>query len=482
MSLIVERLHNCFHSPVPLDAARCESWQAALADRDGEALVAGMIGEEEWLLIRRLPLSMRWRADSSDSDVGQQWDTALRHAMEQELAKPGNPNVIRYTSRRTALADLLYRSALGERTRQWAWQRIGLIARDNISPAEALEIGVTLLLRETELIWPVLHRLVIAEPDTAALTAILRAIPGKDWQRLFSASPQTAGYARLIAAPAVTSAISEEHSWATGEPTLPGTGAARTLLNWAAARRYFAALHADTLTVLIAALAWPAKGTGERALQARLSVVQASLDTALGRHKKIPDHGDAQIPHAPAEADLSATHKPAPAVRDSDDLPPLPALPEQTEWLLTHWAGALFWLGRLSASGILEQIDTQHETVPMQLRAIATALGVAADDAALRAFCGGEVPQSELSPACIARATALIAEWSAWLDKAAPELPQPRLTAVCQRGGRLRYEAGWIELHLPLDSVNTAIRRLGLDLDPGWLPWLGCVLRICYDE
>ena len=43
-------------------------------------------------------------------------------------------------------------------------------------------------------------------------------------------------------------------------------------------------------------------------------------------------------------------------------------------------------------------------------------------------------------------------------------------------------EPGWIELHLPLSSVETPIRRLGLDLDPGWLPWLGCVVRIIYEE
>ena len=67
-------------------------------------------------------------------------------------------------------------------------------------------------------------------------------------------------------------------------------------------------------------------------------------------------------------------------------------------------------------------------------------------------------------------------------EQSAPDLPVPRLDAVCQRSGRLRFEPGWVELHLPLDGVHTAIRRLGLDLDPGWLPWLGCVVRICYDE
>ena len=27
-----------------------------------------------------------------------------------------------------------------------------------------------------------------------------------------------------------------------------------------------------------------------------------------------------------------------------------------------------------------------------------------------------------------------------------------------------------------------ALRRLGLDLDPGWLPWLGCIVRFAYDD
>ncbi|MFY9460548.1 MAG: hypothetical protein WAP57_12435, partial [Aquabacterium commune] len=71
--------------------------------------------------------------------------------------------------------------------------------------------------------------------------------------------------------------------------------------------------------------------------------------------------------------------------------------------------------------------------------------------------------------------------WAAWLDEAAPELAEPRLRTVCQRPGRLRFEPGWIELHLSLDQVDTCIRRMGLDLDAGYLPWLGCVLRIRYE-
>ena len=33
-----------------------------------------------------------------------------------------------------------------------------------------------------------------------------------------------------------------------------------------------------------------------------------------------------------------------------------------------------------------------------------------------------------------------------------------------------------------LAGVQLAVRRAGLDLDPGWLPWLGCVVAIRYVE
>ena len=180
-----------------------------------------------------------------------------------------------------------------------------------------------------------------------------------------------------------------------------------------------------------------------------------------------------------------AVEHPTPPQRPSN-LPPLPELPEAVEWQATAWAGALFWLPRLDADALDETGDpasaaSPDQPLPTRLQAIGLALGVPADDPVLRAFCGGKLPAAAPSPRLHTQAAKLVAEWGEWLDEAAPDLPAPRLAGVCRRAGRLRFEAGWIELHLPLDSVQTPIRRLGLDLDPGWLPWLGCVLRICYD-
>lgn len=55
------------------------------------------------------------------------------------------------------------------------------------------------------------------------------------------------------------------------------------------------------------------------------------------------------------------------------------------------------------------------------------------------------------------------------------------LAWVCRRQARILADPGWLELHLSLDDVRTEIRGAGLDLNPGWLPWLGLVIRIVYD-
>ena len=37
-----------------------------------------------------------------------------------------------------------------------------------------------------------------------------------------------------------------------------------------------------------------------------------------------------------------------------------------------------------------------------------------------------------------------------------------------------------LDVSLPLEEADVRIRRIGLDLDPGWLPWFGRVVRFHY--
>ena len=116
------------------------------------------------------------------------------------------------------------------------------------------------------------------------------------------------------------------------------------------------------------------------------------------------------------------------------------------------------------------------------------------EDAALACLCGrapiagwrsgldpGELPAAarELTGGETER---LIAALRAALEPselaAAPE--EELLTAVCRRQGRVVAEPGWIDVRLDLVEVSTDVRRAGLDLDLGYLPWLGCVVRFVY--
>ena len=60
----------------------------------------------------------------------------------------------------------------------------------------------------------------------------------------------------------------------------------------------------------------------------------------------------------------------------------------------------------------------------------------------------------------------------------APDLWGPGLLRLAAR-----VEAGptHVDVHSRLSDVRLDLRLAGLDLDPGWLPWLGCVLRFHHD-
>ena len=48
--------------------------------------------------------------------------------------------------------------------------------------------------------------------------------------------------------------------------------------------------------------------------------------------------------------------------------------------------------------------------------------------------------------------------------------------------GALELEPGVLRVTLPMETIDIAIRRAGIDLDPGHMPWLGRSVEIVYEE
>jgi hypothetical protein len=125
------------------------------------------------------------------------------------------------------------------------------------------------------------------------------------------------------------------------------------------------------------------------------------------------------------------------------------------------------------------------------LHALASALlPVEPSDPAALAFCGlgpdDPPPCQGEDPLTDAERTALEATAIALSEELRTRLGRPEeaaravLLETCRRDATIVADPAWLEVRYALEDVDVRVRRAGLDLDPGWLPWLGCVVRFVY--
>jgi len=172
---------------------------------------------------------------------------------------------------------------------------------------------------------------------------------------------------------------------------------------------------------------------------------------------------------------------------------PLPEDPRRRAWtevggllFLVHLVDRLETPDRLVAAAELRQRDLRWS-----LHRLAVALtGVAEDDPAALAFCGlgpdapppsrDQPPPSEPELAVVVAIAEELARDLADALERRQEPAEAVLGEVCRRRAEVVADLGWIDVLLELEGVSLEIRRAGLDLDPGWVPWLGVVLRFVY--
>jgi len=167
-------------------------------------------------------------------------------------------------------------------------------------------------------------------------------------------------------------------------------------------------------------------------------------------------------------------------------------LPIEESWP-TSWAGLPFFLATAEQAGLPAELLDDEVLAGQPLSWLVYQLGrllvPAIDplDPALFALAGqlpAPVPPAEPSPTESGRLVEHAARWAeltaARLDRS-DELAQAVAEDLAARPGRVVGQLGWIEIHLSLNDVRLDVRRAGLDLDPGWLRWLGAVVSFVYE-
>ncbi|MGW3668122.1 hypothetical protein [Streptomyces sp. NPDC005141] len=486
-----------------------------LRDALDEAL-AGMVTADEQVAIASVRVPPVRVSAGRTGEAASAWAQAVASAVAGQLAS-GGPSVARYPSRSAALLDLTLRACAGDSSLGWAWHQLGLWptaagAADATTGATADSVAAALSAEATA-VAPVIAA-VNRHGELPRLVALLgptrlERLAAAAWQAL-GGDPQDV----LTAAKAWDTPVARAGS-ARGERALApsarseSTGEASTIAEYAASIRSTSPLGA-------AALAIP--DTRVRVALTALALIDtdpgrvgadgaAMLDLAL-RGPETPEHHQCR---RPAPQAVSNTAESPPVVDPPPDSPPGLAAPPRSVVAapaVTGNAGLLFCLHL--AAPLMCPTEPGCALLPEWrgtgsrwalhllgaelLRRSAPRLPEPDPaDPALLAFCGlppsapPPGPLSDADAVAARRASAVLADRTVHAlrhrlaGRPPARLPQtPLLAHLLHRHGEITASPGWLELRLDLDDVSVDLRAAGLDLDPGWLPALGCIVRFRY--
>ena len=219
-----------------------------------------------------------------------------------------------------------------------------------------------------------------------------------------------------------------------------------------------------------------------------------------------PPPAPATAPHSAAETDAAlgerafAARTAGPADAGAVDAPEPEHGADAPRGALTEAAGLLFLLNAMTWLGIARVLDVQPAlaeagfVVRLLARLAAHARVAPADPllpwlqveiartagafAALQPSAAGW--PALLGPPRPARAGDLVRAWELAVRRVCRRVARLTVPEIVSRRGYVLLSRADIDVTLPLHTADIRVRRAGLDIDPGWLPWLGRVVRFHY--
>jgi hypothetical protein len=419
--------------------------------------------------VRRFVFVRRVRLRAAPERVGQAMAAALA-----QLAEDGRAEVLSFPDF-AAVAVACARAALTGGLGGWHWRTLALPRL--AGPGEAI---ATLLAA---------HPL---EAGSAVAALAAQGLLGPVWRDLAPAQALRLSYAVTEA----TGAALPE--WPEADVTAPVPTAASPLLDramalWAPVLAPLPPRHEAVRTAaLLALLRWSPRllhTDPERvwpALLARLHTpsgagTPAAEPRADRRADATPGARAASVVEAASEApqpDAGSVPFTSPDSAPTPNLPAAEDAPDEAvphgEHIATAWAGVLFLINSLRRLDIDARLDALGAAAPSGWRVLGDlgrALGLP-DDEPIAAFLAAQDLDTTTPPA-------LLADLLAGLEALyATNGPWPLPLA---QAGVLHASETHLDLDLGGTSVDIAVRLAGLDLDPGWVPWLGRVVMFHYN-
>jgi hypothetical protein len=453
----------------------------------GPALARAGVPADEEVCIRFVRAPARLRLEAGAAAAVAEWSAAIAEAIVTALTAPRR-DIVRYRTRRAALVELALGIAARDYERCWAWRQLGLWhgsdPTDSVTAAAGL---VRVLVAEPESVVAVLGE--VARAGT--LTRLAAAIDEDGWLALARAALVASG-----APPSVLDAVDEPDRAGGADPAdaVELRERARAIV---AGSRLAVALAAVSRTrvdrsdtrAATAALAWleaePAATAATSAADSRALVAAIAAELASSEHEPLAELR-ADVDDVPAGSPEGRSEE---EEKEDDHVSPT----EPPLRYTTRFGGLLFLLGVLDELELPAALQADGALADRPLGWVLHRLALAIvpaqpDDPGALAFAGlapeslppeGD-PPSDGERAAIGDVASTLAEHVRVRLERPDAPPDQLLDFVCRRRAEILFDPGWIELRLATEEISVEFRRAGLDLDPGWLPWLGAVVRFAY--
>jgi hypothetical protein len=485
---------------------RLDQLRAMVLDRAFElALRSAGLPEESELCIRYLRVPVHFRLNGTDTSLAMNWATALAEEITRAIVchtASGNrssshggassvnstaSDLVIYQSRRQALMDMALGTARVDLRRAWAWRQLGLWrSGDDAGRSEAISEMVSALCAEPLMIVPVLRALA----ETGCLRSVAKGLTARQWEALGCAALSPLGATRLIyeagQGPVSSRALRDALRVIDRSGQLRAINSASPLLkeSMTACRAVAALAMLEAEPVLLRAVTAPnIIGLIAGALRSESSNIKNCLPESVE---------PAATTHIVERASASEALPESLMGTDEEEAGP----PDMRVRALTRYGGLLFLLGVVEDLKLPEEILSHallgaRPFLWVMHQLALTLVSIEPYDPAALAFAGlppGATPPSaeqeamnEVEAGAIKAFAMRIIERLHRVLEGVYEPESTVLEFVCGHRAEIVADPGWIEAKFSMDDVSTEIRRAGLDLDPGYIPWLGVVLRFVYE-
>jgi len=471
------------------------------------ALEAAGLPEDGELCLSNIRAPIRLHLARADASLAEEWGRVL---VEEILRAMRDRRAVFYYSRRQALMDLAVSVARGNLSRSWAWRQLGLWrAGDAISESEAIFELVRAVSSDPAAVIPALNALA----EAGCLERIARRFTPRHWTALATAALNEAGATGLVKEAAdkpSSRALRDAMRVINSSRLLPMITTSQSL-----AGESLEACRAAA--ALVALEAEPARLRSESA-GAMVGLIAGAIRSAItGLSPSLP--GMSAANHGANQKTVNETPREDACLSAPDVAPVATTIKRnsgQHTWqnaeegeegsegagprrrALTRFGGLLFLLGLVEELKLVDEI-LAHPALGARpfrwvMRWLALALApVEENDPAALAFAGlppdtelplDREPPGETETGAINSLAARIVEHLSALIDQRVEWGGDRaalIEFVCHRSAEIVADPGWIDVRFSLDEVATEIRRAELDLDPGYVPWLGVVVRFIYE-